>query len=59
MPRERLRWSVVFLTIAAALLLVASASTDVGSGSGPPTSIGTGGAAASVERIATRPRSTR
>ena len=54
MPREQLRWSVVFLTIAAALLLVASASTDVGSGSGPPTSIGTGGAAASVERIATQ-----
>ena len=54
MPRERLRWSVVFLTIAAALLLVASASSDVGSGSGPPTSIGTGGAAASVERIATQ-----
>jgi len=54
MPRERLRWSVVFLTIAAALLLVASASTEVGSGSGPPTSIGTGGAAASVERIATQ-----
>ena len=54
MPRERLRWSVVLLTIAAALLLVASASTDVGSGSGPPTSIGTGGAAASVERIATQ-----
>ena len=54
MPRERLRWSVVFLTIAVALLLVASASTDVGSGSGPPTSIGTGGAAASVERIATQ-----
>jgi len=54
MRRERLRWSVVFLTIAAALLLVASASSDVGSGSGPPTSIGTGGAAASVERIATQ-----
>jgi gamma-glutamyltranspeptidase/glutathione hydrolase len=54
MRRERLRWTVVFLTIAAALLLVASASADVGSGSGPPTSIGTGGAAASVEGIATR-----
>src|SRR5829696_505458 len=54
MPRDRLRWSIVFVTIAAALLLVASASTDVGSGSGPPTSIGTGGAAASVERIATQ-----
>jgi gamma-glutamyltranspeptidase / glutathione hydrolase len=54
MRRERLRWLVVFMTIAAALLLVASASTDVGSGSGPPTSIGTGGAAASVERIATQ-----
>jgi gamma-glutamyltranspeptidase / glutathione hydrolase len=51
---ERLRWTVVFLTIAAALLLVASASADVGSGSGPPTSIGTGGAAASVEEIATQ-----
>jgi gamma-glutamyltranspeptidase / glutathione hydrolase len=54
MRRERLRWTVVFLTIAAALLLVASASADVGSGSGPPTSIGTGGAAASVEKIATQ-----
>jgi gamma-glutamyltranspeptidase/glutathione hydrolase len=54
MRRERLRWTVVFLTIAAAFLLVASASADVGSGSGPPTSIGTGGAAASVEEIATQ-----
>jgi gamma-glutamyltranspeptidase/glutathione hydrolase len=54
MRRERLRWLVVFLMIAAALLLVASASTDVGSGSGPPTAIGTGGAAASVETIATQ-----
>ena len=54
MRRERLRWTSVFLTIAAALLLVASASADVGSGSGPPTSIGTGGAAASVEEIATQ-----
>ena len=54
MRRERLRWTVVFLTIAAALLSVASASADVGSGSGPPTSIGTGGAAASVEEIATQ-----
>jgi gamma-glutamyltranspeptidase/glutathione hydrolase len=54
MRRERLRWTVVFLTIAAAFLLVPSASADVGSGSGPPTSIGTGGAAASVEEIATQ-----
>ena len=54
MRRKRLRWTVVFLTIAAAFLLVASASADVGSGSGPPTSIGTGGAAASVEAIATQ-----
>ncbi len=54
MRRERLRWASVFLTIAAAFLLVASASADVGSGSGPPTSIGTGGAAASVEKIATQ-----
>jgi hypothetical protein len=28
------------------------ASADVGGGSGPPTAIGTGGAAASVERLA-------
>jgi gamma-glutamyltranspeptidase / glutathione hydrolase len=54
MRRQRLRWTVVFLTTAAAFLLVASASADVGSGSGPPTSIGTGGAAASVEAIATQ-----
>jgi gamma-glutamyltranspeptidase/glutathione hydrolase len=52
--RKRLRWTVAFLTIAAAFLLVASASADVGSGSGPLTSIGTGGAAASVEEIATQ-----
>ena len=37
-----------------ALLLGGSAAADVGSGSGPPTSIGTGGAAASVERLATQ-----
>src|SRR5258708_39398402 len=38
----------------AALALGGGAGADVGSGSGPPTSIGHGGAAASVERIATQ-----
>src|SRR5256714_10259837 len=38
----------------AALALGVGAAADVGSGSGPPTSIGHGGAAASVERIATQ-----
>jgi gamma-glutamyltranspeptidase/glutathione hydrolase len=54
MSRYRLRSLIVVSTIAAALLLGVTASADVGSGSGPPTSIGTGGAAASVERIATQ-----
>src|SRR5215210_4429345 len=30
------------------------AAADVGSGSGPPTAVGTGGAAASVEKLATQ-----
>jgi gamma-glutamyltranspeptidase/glutathione hydrolase len=54
MRRTWLRWSAVVLTVAAALLLVVTAFADVGSGSGPPTSVGTGGAAASVERLATQ-----
>ncbi len=37
-----------------ALVLGVSAPADVGSGTGPPTAIGTGGAAASVERLATQ-----
>ena len=38
----------------AALVFGANAGAHVGSGSGPPTATGTGGAAASVERIATQ-----
>jgi gamma-glutamyltranspeptidase / glutathione hydrolase len=46
----------LLVALAAALALVAGipAAADVGSGSGPPTSIGTGGAAATVERLATQ-----
>ncbi len=45
-----------FVALVAALALVAGvpAAADVGSGTGPPTSIGTGGAAASVEKLATQ-----
>ena len=42
------------LTVVVALALVVNAAADVGSGSGPPTSIGTGGAASSVEKLATQ-----
>jgi gamma-glutamyltranspeptidase / glutathione hydrolase len=45
---------LVLATAASALPFGISAAADVGSGSGPPTSIGHGGAAASVERIATQ-----
>jgi gamma-glutamyltranspeptidase / glutathione hydrolase len=50
------RWRLFFVlaTAGAALALGIRAAADVGSGSGPPTSIGRGGAAASVERIATQ-----
>jgi gamma-glutamyltranspeptidase / glutathione hydrolase len=50
------RWRLlpVLATAVAALVLGIGAAADVGSGSGPPTSIGHGGAAASVERIATQ-----
>ena len=41
------------LVAAAALVCGIPAAADVGSGSGPPTAVGTGGAAASVERLAT------
>ncbi len=40
--------------VGAALVLGVNAAADVGSGSGPPTSIGHGGAAASVETLATQ-----
>jgi gamma-glutamyltranspeptidase / glutathione hydrolase len=42
------------LAFAVALSLGVPAAADVGSGSGPPTSIGSGGAAASVEKLATQ-----
>jgi gamma-glutamyltranspeptidase/glutathione hydrolase len=45
---------LVLATSAGALAFGIGAAADVGSGSGPPTSIGHGGAAASVERIATQ-----
>jgi gamma-glutamyltranspeptidase/glutathione hydrolase len=54
MHRKRLHWQAVMLTVATALLLGGGASAGIGSGSGPPTSVGTGGAAASVERLATQ-----
>src|SRR5688572_9239896 len=49
-----MRSKVVALVAALALVLGVGASAQVGSGSGPPTSIGTGGAAATVERLATQ-----
>ena len=52
-------YSFVALTAAVTLVLGIPAAADVGSGSGPPTSIGTGGAAASVEKLATRPTNSR
>ncbi|HKG09425.1 MAG TPA: gamma-glutamyltransferase [Gaiellaceae bacterium] len=45
---------LVALAAAVALVVGVPAAADVGSGSGPATSIGTGGAAASVERLATQ-----
>src|SRR5437773_3839779 len=54
MQARRRRLLPVLATAVAALALGVGAAADVGSGSGPPTSIGHGGAAASVERIATQ-----
>jgi gamma-glutamyltranspeptidase/glutathione hydrolase len=45
---------LVALACAVALVVGVPAAADVGSGSGPPTSIGTGGAAATVETLATQ-----
>ena len=45
-------WLTAFVTVGA-LVCGVPAAADVGSGSGPPTAIGTGGAAASVEKLAT------
>src|SRR5215216_404240 len=53
MRRDRLRLSFVVLAVMAALVFGVSASADVGSGHGPPTTLGHGGAAASVEKLAT------
>jgi gamma-glutamyltranspeptidase/glutathione hydrolase len=53
MARGVFRPLVVFLA-GAALILSGVASSDVGPGSGPPTAVGTGGAAATVERLATQ-----
>jgi gamma-glutamyltranspeptidase / glutathione hydrolase len=54
MQARRWRLLPVLATAVAALALGIGAAADVGSGSGPPTSVGHGGAAASVERIATQ-----
>jgi gamma-glutamyltranspeptidase / glutathione hydrolase len=54
MQARRRRLLPVLATAVAGLALGVGAAADVGSGSGPPTSIGHGGAAASVERIATQ-----
>jgi gamma-glutamyltranspeptidase / glutathione hydrolase len=53
MPGKGLKL-LVALASAGALVVGVPAAADVGSGSGPPTSIGTGGAAATVERVATQ-----
>ena len=47
-------YSFVALTAAVTLVFGIPAAADVGSGAGPPTSIGTGGAVASVEKLATQ-----
>jgi gamma-glutamyltranspeptidase/glutathione hydrolase len=54
MQSRGLRLLLVALATAIALVFGVTAAADVGSGSGPATSVGTGGAAASVERLATQ-----
>ncbi|HEX7221629.1 MAG TPA: gamma-glutamyltransferase, partial [Candidatus Limnocylindrales bacterium] len=51
---KRMHRLVALATVAATLVFGVSAAADVGSGSGPSTAVGTGGAAASVERLATQ-----
>ena len=51
---KRMHQRVALATVAATLVFGVTAAADVGSGSGPPTAVGTGGAAASVERLATQ-----
>jgi gamma-glutamyltranspeptidase/glutathione hydrolase len=53
MRGDRVR-SVLLAVVAATALAAGGASAQVGAGSGPPTSIGRGGAAATVERLATQ-----
>jgi gamma-glutamyltranspeptidase/glutathione hydrolase len=50
----RIKVLLVALIVAAAFVCGVPAAAHVGSGSGPPTAIGSGGAAASVETIATQ-----
>jgi gamma-glutamyltranspeptidase / glutathione hydrolase len=47
-------YAFVALVVTLALVAGVPAAADVGSGTGPPTSVGTGGAAASVEKLATQ-----
>ena len=54
MSRSRPRLLIAVLATIGALIAGVGASADVGAGSGPPTALGTGGAAATVERIATQ-----
>jgi gamma-glutamyltranspeptidase / glutathione hydrolase len=51
---KRMHRLVALAIVAASLVFGVTAAAHVGSGSGPPTTVGTGGAAASVERIATQ-----
>jgi gamma-glutamyltranspeptidase/glutathione hydrolase len=53
MGGHRFRW-LLAIVLATALAGGLRASAHVGSGSGPPTAVGTGGAAATVERLATQ-----
>jgi gamma-glutamyltranspeptidase / glutathione hydrolase len=54
MQMKRMHRFVALGASAATLVFGVSAAADVGSGSGPPQATGTGGAAASVERLATQ-----
>ena len=54
MDVKGLRRLVALVAVVVALVLGVSAGADVGGGSGPPTAVGSGGAAASVEKLATK-----
>ena len=53
MRRRTPKFLLVLIATAVALAFGVTAAAHVGSGSGPPTSFGSGGAAASVEKLAT------